>query len=278
MQNAGLSNPHDMVPPTRSISSPTPSRRSSGTFSQKTLGVDSATEVDNESTESDLDGSDGSGSEDVGTRAVIQLLDIRLLSIVSGDLDLAARLLPKIHHLLNGDDTTGVLSLTNSLRKNTINDQDDEGSKGKQRESESSASAPGNRNSGSGSSPRKHGRGSGDSSGRGQGSNSNKRPRRGGGGSSGNTPDGGPSGDPDEGPANDPGGSPRDDGFRYPDKSPGAPGGDPGDDPSVAESPGPPLNFACPFFKFDLIEFGPWTDEKYDKCPGSRIKELRHIK
>ncbi|PMD31495.1 hypothetical protein L207DRAFT_189298 [Hyaloscypha variabilis F] len=36
--------------------------------------------------------------------------------------------------------------------------------------------------------------------------------------------------------------------------------------------------FACHFYKLDPVKYGIWTDIKYEKCPGSRITELRRIK
>jgi hypothetical protein len=58
----------------------------------------------------------------------------------------------------------------------------------------------------------------------------------------------------------------------------GDPSGDPGDDPHVTPSPGTSFYFACHFYKFDSRKFGPWTDDKYEKCPCSHITELRHIR
>jgi len=232
----------------------------SGIFSICVAPTDSATKFDSENTESD-----GSEPDNGGINEVVQRLNCRLLSVLSGDLDLAAFLIPKIHDLLNGEDEAGILSFSRPSQQNFVNDQGDEGLKGKKRASDGSSSTPINRNAPSGSSPQNHGRGSGESDRRGEGS-SFKRPRRESDGNSGGTPDGSPDGNPIENPGGDPG------------KNPDNPGGEPGDDPSLVEPPNTLPNFACHFFKLDPRKYGPWTGSKYEKCPGSRITELRRIK
>jgi len=39
-----------------------------------------------------------------------------------------------------------------------------------------------------------------------------------------------------------------------------------------------PPNFACHFYKLNWKKYSPWADQKYEKCTGSRITELRRIK
>jgi hypothetical protein len=213
---------------------------------------------------------------------VIRLLDISLISMLRADLDLAAWSIPKIHQHMNEEDATNISILMNCLQKNSIRDQYVGGSRDKQCASGSSSTAPASRNTRVESSSRKHERDCGEPSGSGQGGGPNKRSRRGLDGNSSNDPDEGSNRDPDEGPSGHPDESVKngevDDSYGNPDRKPGEPGGDPGDDPSGVEAPGNPLNFACPFYKFDPRKFGPWTDDKYGKCPGSRIKKLRHIK
>lgn len=217
---------------------------------------------------------------------MIRLLDISLISMLRADLDLAAWSIPKIHQLLNEEDASNVFILTSFLQKNSMKDQDEYGSRDKQYAPGSSSAAPASRNTRVGSSSRKHERDFGEPCGSGQGGSPNKRSRRGLDGNSSNDPDEGSNGGPDEGPSSHPDESAKndelDDSYGNPDRNSGEPGGDPGDDPgddpSAVEAPGNPLNFACPFYKFDPWKFGPWTDDKYGKCPGSRIKKLRHIK
>lgn len=228
--------------------------------------------------------SDGSvlDDDDDGTSTVIRLLDISLISMLRADLDLASWSIPKIHQLLNEEDASNIFTLTNCLQKNSMKDQDEGGSRDKQCASGSSSTAPASRNTRFGSFSRKHERDFGEPSGSGQGGSPNKRSRRGLDGNSSNDPDEDSNGDPDEGPSGHPDESAKNDevdnSYGNPEINSGEPGGDPGDDPSAVETPGNPLNFACPFYKFNPRKFGPWTDDKYGKCPGSRIKKLRHIK
>lgn len=246
-------------------------------FSQNALSLNSATEADSDTTESDLGAPNGSGPDDGGMRAVIRHLDFRLLSVLIGDLDLAAHLIPKVRGLLNGEAAASILNSSESSQDNSRSDEDDEGSNGKQRASGSSSSAPTNGNLPSNSSKRKHGRGSANSDEREEGKRS-KTSRRGSERNSGDNPDQSP--DPDSH------GSPKDDATKDPSKDPDKspdnpgwdPGGDPGDDPSLTLPLDPLPNFACPFYKLDPRKYGPWTDTKFEKCPGSRITELRRIK
>jgi hypothetical protein len=67
------------------------------------------------------------------------------------------------------------------------------------------------------------------------------------------------------------------DAYQNPNKNPDEPGGDPGE-PSLTAPPGTPQNFACHFFKLDHVKYGPWTHKIYDKCPSTRMTELRRIK
>lgn len=79
--------------------------------------TDSATKFDSENTESN-----DSEPDDGGINEVVQRLNCGLLSVLSGDLDLAARLIPKIHDLLNGEDEAGFLSFSRSSQQNFVND------------------------------------------------------------------------------------------------------------------------------------------------------------
>jgi hypothetical protein len=54
--------------------------------------------------------------------------------------------------------------------------------------------------------------------------------------------------------------------------------GAPGNNPSIIEPLDTPKFFACHFYKLDARKYGPWTDMKYENCPGSHIMELRRIK
>jgi hypothetical protein len=66
---------------------------------------DSATDFGTENTES----TDSSGStfDDGESNEVVRLLDGQVLSLLNGDLELAARLIPKIHELLREEDGLG---------------------------------------------------------------------------------------------------------------------------------------------------------------------------
>jgi hypothetical protein len=238
---------------------------------------DSATDFGTENTETTDSG--GSTYDDGESDEVVRLLDCQLLSLLNGDLELAARLIPKIHDRLREDDGLGLIGDAESRDEDGISIEGHSRCEGKQQASGSSCSSH------SGSSSGKHGRASRGSRGRDEGSSSNKRSRRGRGGSSGSRsedPDGNGNGDSSENPTGDPSGSGVDDGVgnadQNPDKSPGDPEGDPGSDPSITKSAGNPPNFACHFHKFSPTRFCFWADEKYEKCPGSRITQLRHIK
>src|ERR1700753_2691431 len=85
--------PASRGPPPKSTSSSFRSSYSTGPFSLREESSDSATDLDGWIAESDDSESD---NEEIN---VIQLLDIRLVRVLSSDLDLAARLIPKIHDL-----------------------------------------------------------------------------------------------------------------------------------------------------------------------------------
>jgi hypothetical protein len=163
--------------------------------------ADTAIEIESENTESE-----GSGSDDGGINDVIRLLDSRLLSVLNDHLDLAARLLPEIHDLLDDEDEfgtfmhanlghqKGIIHSTNqgladhrgSFETSPFADLRYEGSlshpkiqalAGNQQASGGSPSDPGNDNTSSGSSLQKRAHDSGGSKGNGEGSGS-KRARR----------------------------------------------------------------------------------------------------
>jgi hypothetical protein len=54
--------------------------------------------------------------------------------------------------------------------------------------------------------------------------------------------------------------------------------GDPDDGPSPESGPLDRLNFACHFHKLDPMKYRAGGSQKYGKCTGSRITELRRIK
>ena len=237
---------------------------------------DSATDFGTENTETTDSG--GSTVDDGESNKVVRLLDYQVLSLLNDDLELAARLIPKIHDRLRVEGGVWIGD-TESQDEDGINIAGHSRCVGKQQASGSSCSPH------SGSSSGKHGRTSRGSRKRDEGRSSNKRSRRGTGGSSGGhseNPDGNGNGDSSENPTGDPSGSSMDnevrDAYQNPDKKPGNPEGDPGSDPSITTSVGNSFNFACHFYKYDPTRFSFWTDEKYEKCPGSRITQLRHIK
>ncbi len=254
------------------------SSSSSMTFSfNGTQHSDSDTDFGTENTETTDSG--GSTVDDGESNEVVRLLDYQVLSLLNDDLELAARLVPKIHDRLREEYGLIRVGDRESQDEYGISIAGHSGSKGKQQASGSSCSPN------SGSSSGKRGRAARDSSRGDIGSNSNKRSRPGRGGSSGShaeDPDGSGNGDSSETPTGDPSGSSIDnevgDAYQNPDKSPGNPEGDPGSDPSITESAGKPLNFACHFYKLDPTRFCFYADEKYEKCPGSRVPQLRHIK
>ena len=263
---------------TEQSDSPFHSNHSSGIFSLGTAPLDSTTDFDSQNTESD-----SSGSSEEPTNEVVKNLDCRLLSVLNGNLDLAARLMPKIHNLLNEEDRLPSIGNSVFQHENRLSNVKSKGSNGKQMVSGDSSSAPTSKNGPSEGSPQKHGRGSEECDGQEEGNSSNcKRHRQGSEGGSEDTHGGDSEGDPVENPGADTVGTPGDDTFSHPygapDKNPEDPGGDPGDDPSLAESLDNVPNFACHFYKLDPIKYGPWTDNKYEKCPGSRITALRRIK
>jgi hypothetical protein len=234
--------------------------------------TDSSTSFDKEST-----GPDSSSSDDGNVNEVVHLIECRLLSIFSGDLDLAARLIPKIHAQLNGEDKLSSFISTVAHHQKNLNYVDDGRSSGEQRTSGQSSAATTNKHV-----PQKRGRDSKDPDEHGDGDNC-KRHRGGSDEDSGDTPKANTDGDPSETPGADPGGSSSSDfTFNSPDggsgKSPNDPNGDPGDDPNSVGSSESLPNFACHFYKLNFRKYGPWTDTKYEKCPTSRITDLRRIK
>jgi hypothetical protein len=99
--------------------------------------ADTATEIESENTESD-----SSGSDDEGTNDVIKLLDSRLLLVLNGHLDLAARLLPEIHDLLDDDDELGEFIHANLEHQKGIIHSKGQGLAGHQAASGGSSSSP----------------------------------------------------------------------------------------------------------------------------------------
>jgi hypothetical protein len=123
---------------------PTSSFRSSystGPFSLREESSDSVTDLDGWTAESSDSESD---DEELN---VIQLLDIRLVSVLSGDLDLAARLIPKIHNLLESEIHAEIPDFTDSTIQDHTSHQGGGANKGKQRASGSSSSGRSNRTS-----------------------------------------------------------------------------------------------------------------------------------
>jgi len=228
--------------------SPFRSSYSTGPFSLREESSDSVTDLDCWTAESDDSESD---DEELN---VIQLLDIRLVSVLSGDLDLAARLIPKIHDLLDSEIHAEIPDFTDSTIQDYTSHQGGGANKGKQRASGSSSSGGSNESD--------------------EGSNPSKKPRREPGrnpGSSGNG-DSGNTGDGQDGSTIDPisSGSTADI-----DRDAGDPG-DPGDEPVEEDLPSDPI-FACHFQKRDHIKYGPWN-KKYVMCSSCRMEELRRIR
>jgi len=141
--------------PTPEPGSPFHTIYSSGIFSLRESAYESATDIDSQNTESDDSASDARGINEV-----IHMLDIHLVSVLSGNLDLAARLIPKIHDLLDGE-VAGNPAFLGSRNQDFFSHHGGEQSKGKQGTSGGTSSALTNRNAPSSSSPQKHGRGSG---------------------------------------------------------------------------------------------------------------------
>jgi hypothetical protein len=262
--------------PTPEPGSPFHSTYSSGIFSLREPAYESATDIDSQNTESDDSASDAGRINEV-----IHMLDIHLVSVLSGNLDLAARMIPKIHYLLDGEDA-GNPAFLGSRNQDFFSHHGGERSKGKQGTSGGTSSALANRNAHSSSSSQKHGRGSEDSNGRGEGDDPNKKPRResnrnsGNGGNTvpGGNPAGAPNSNPVENPSEDPDGVIGDNTDIVPS---GRDPDDPGADPAPVDLPDEPPDFACHFHKRDYIKYGPWN-KKYAMCVSSRMTQLRRIK
>lgn len=242
------------------------------TSSSNLSSTDSSTNFDNEST-----GPDSSSSDDGDVNEVVHLIEYHLLSIFSVDLDLAARLIPKIHAQLNGDNKLSSVPSVVAHHQKNLNYVNNGRSSGEQRTYGQSSTATTNKQV-----PQKHGRDCADPDEQGDGDNC-KRHRGGSDEDNADTPKGNTDGDSSETPGADPGGSSSNDSTpNSPDdgssKSPDDPNGDPGDDPNSAGSSESLPNFACHFYKLDFVKYGPWTDKKYEKCPTSRITDLRRIK
>jgi hypothetical protein len=158
---------------------------------------DSATELDSEITDSDSDDLDDFETDDGGIDNLVRILDSRLLSALSCNLDLAARLIPKIHHLFNGGKDALGGKFAGSNCRNGTNEQQENESTNYEATSGGSSSAPIDQNLPPSSRLRKHGRDSGDNYG-GRKDNNSKKPR--------GDPDGSPDDDPS--PAGSTGGLP----------------------------------------------------------------------
>ncbi len=257
----------DSCGPPPEPTSPFQSNYSASPFSLHEDSSNSAAGLDGLTAESDNSESDG---EEIN---VFQLLDIRLVSVLSSNLDLAARLIPKIHDLLDSEIHAEIPDFTDSPIQNYTSHHGGRANKGKQRASGSSSSGRSNRTGSSGSSQGKRERDSGGSNGSGEESNQSKRARREPGrtpGSSGNG-DSENIGDGQDGITIDPinSGSTND-----LDRDAGDP--DPGDEPVEEDVPSDPV-FACHFQKRDHIKYGPWN-KKYVMCSSCRMEGLRRIR
>jgi hypothetical protein len=226
---------------TPSPSSTQRSRRSSGTFSYKQKLADTDTEVENESTESEQDGTDFD-TETEETDYSMALLESHLLSVLGCDWDLAARLIPKVHSLVQLELAQDLAPTPNgsvnapiadSESQNGSEAQDADGYQGR---SSPSSSASTNRNAASSQS---HGYQSG-------GSN--------------NLPGSGDHGD-EESPTPDP--------WR-PNTG--------GNTPSSGNNPCRRPRFACHFHKKDPHKYSPENGRKYRVCTSLNLTELRRIK
>ncbi len=210
---------------------------------------------------------------------VVRMLDCHLVTVLNGSLDLAAGLIPRIHDRMNQEED--LVSSCDSGpdygpgfdKSLNINHPHYTRSKAKQQASGYSAPTTSRGKSGSGRSSQRDVRGSGKSQKQDE-SGDRKRRKRSTDANSGGAPEGNAghgSSDPNRRGKN--GKGPQ----RNPDRNPDDPGEDPGDEPASAGSINVP-NFACHFYKLDPVKYGIWTDIKYENCPGSRIKELRHIR
>lgn len=164
---------------------------------------------------------------------VTRILESHLFSVLHSNLDLAARLIPKI---LDRVHTGYEADFRTATKPNGEEKGSEEGNSGPetQQPSEGSSSITVSRDPYFTSRSQKHDRDSGESDDE-EKDSSSKKPRRDG-------------------------------------------GGDPDDDPGSMGTPRDTPNFACHFHKLNPRKYGPWTDQRYEKCTASRIKQLRRIK
>ncbi|PMD31496.1 hypothetical protein L207DRAFT_189309 [Hyaloscypha variabilis F] len=203
------------------------------------------------------------------------MLDVRLVSVLSGNLDLAARLIPKLHAVLDEDNDSVDCTVTDPTSDHHTSHQGGWESKGKETASGGCSSGRANQYSPSGSSPGKRGRGSGGVNGQNKGDKPSKKPRNDSAGNSGE--------DSNENPGqregdfqNDIAGSHTNGPFFNQQNRTSDP---PEDDPGPADLfvSGDPPEWACHFHKRDHITYGPWN-RKYASCFCSPRKQLRRIK
>jgi hypothetical protein len=87
------------------------------------------------------------------------MLDIRLISVFRDDLDLAARLVPKIHNLIHRENDAALITFSSTSQQDYTSQQGDDGSHVKRG---GSSTTPENRRTSSSSSQQKRGRSSGE--------------------------------------------------------------------------------------------------------------------
>jgi hypothetical protein len=169
-----------LATPTPKSSATPRTRRSSGTFSDRIICADSATDVDTESTDSGEDGSVSSDSDNDDMSDTTRILESHLFSLLHFNLNVAARLVPRIHYLVNNEYEAGFGRVTK------LNDEEKGNGAGKsgpdtQRPSQDSSSRMVGRDASFNKRPQKHDRDSGESDGEEKNDNF-KKPRRDGGG------------------------------------------------------------------------------------------------
>jgi hypothetical protein len=105
--------------------------------------MNSVTDIDSETTESDEDGQGSSvpNSETGRTGEVLRALESHLISALRRDLPLAARLIPKIHDLVHNADAIGSFMLSGFNGHGNTSEQQNTGSSASQQGSESHSSS-----------------------------------------------------------------------------------------------------------------------------------------
>jgi len=258
------------IPPSPEPGSSFRSSYTSGLFSLRESIDSSATDVGSQNSVSD-----DSDSDDGGISDVVQMLDVRLVSVLSGNLDLAARLIPKLHAALDEDNDSVDCTVTDPTSDHHTSHQGGGESKGKETASGGCSSGRANQYSRSGSSSRKRGRGSGGVNRQNKGDKPSKKPRNDSAGNSGE--------DSNENPGQGEGNSQNEvagshtngPSFNQQNRTSDPPEDDPG--PADLFVSGNPPEWACHFHKRDHITYGPWN-RKYASCFCSPRKQLRRIK